>query len=102
MLYVPDSFVITLVTIPVCVFVAVTVTPGIKACEESWTNPPTDAFPVCANTLWAEPRHKDTIARTKSFLTITPPPWLEKGPVQVRCKFVQIVSSLLSGLLSSG
>jgi hypothetical protein len=31
MLYVPDSFVIAVVTTPVCVLRAVTVTPGINA-----------------------------------------------------------------------
>jgi hypothetical protein len=47
MLYAPDSFVIAVVTTPVWVFVAVTVTPGINAFEGSCTNPPTDALPLC-------------------------------------------------------
>src|SRR5437588_3794984 len=41
----------TVVVTPVRGFVAVTVTPGMKAWLASWTNPPTDAFPLCAKAL---------------------------------------------------
>jgi hypothetical protein len=37
--------------IPVCVFVAVTVTPGMLACVVSWTNPVIVALLLCDNTI---------------------------------------------------
>jgi hypothetical protein len=48
-LYEPVSFVIVVDTIPVCVFVAVTVTPGINAFDASETVPPSVALVVWAN-----------------------------------------------------
>src|SRR5262245_14438742 len=45
-LYAPVSFVIVVDTIPVCVFVAVTITPGISAPDASETVPPRVAFVV--------------------------------------------------------
>jgi hypothetical protein len=54
-------------TTPVCVLVAVTVTPGMKARVASWTNPPTDALLVCANKLFAETRQTSTLAAINSF-----------------------------------
>src|SRR5438876_549176 len=64
--YAPASFVRTVVTMPVPVFVAVTDTPGINAPEASETVPPRVALLVWANTK-AE-RNRNSIAAERAFI----------------------------------
>ena len=62
----------SLFTIPVCVFVAVMLTPGINAPVGSATVPPNVAFVVCAKTYGENSRHRNSTAKATGFL-ITPP-----------------------------
>jgi hypothetical protein len=62
-------------TIPVPVFVAVTVTPGINALLESETVPPRFAFVVCAN-VFVNRTGSSNAAITKSlFIKSSPTPF---------------------------
>src|SRR5436309_846472 len=56
---------------PVAVFVAVTVTPGIKALVESETVPPRVAFVVCAN-VFVKKTQSSIAAIKKSLFMILP------------------------------
>ena len=62
--------VITVLTIPVCVFVAVIVTPGIKAREASDTVPPSVAFVVCANAFEKKTQHSSIAAANTLFIDL--------------------------------
>lgn len=62
----------SLFTIPVCVFVAVMLTPGINAPVESATVPPNVAFVVCGKPFGESNTHRNSTAKTKVVL-ITPP-----------------------------
>src|SRR5262249_35263498 len=70
-LYAPDSLVTTVFMIPVPVFVAVTVTPGIKAPLASATVPPTVALIVCEKPFWAIRIHSKNTMYV-NFLRISP------------------------------
>ena len=61
-MYAPASLLITLVTTPVPSFVAVTVTPGIRASLESETVPLTVALVDWPNTIADNKRLKKTVA----------------------------------------
>ena len=59
-------------TIPVPVFVAVTVTPGISAPDASDTVPPTVALVDWANACNEKVRHSSNAAVKANFFTYTP------------------------------
>jgi len=58
--YVPDSLVDTVETMPVCVFVAVTVTLGTKAPDESVAVPPNVPLLDCVNVTVGKNRQSNT------------------------------------------
>src|SRR5207248_1678716 len=73
--------------IPVSIFVAVIVTPGMSAPVTSETEPPSVAFAVCPN---ADPtiRRHNTAAARKSLFTVHLP--LGLGPLCTKVTFVRI------------
>jgi len=60
-------------TIPVSVFVAVTVTPGTKAREASVTVPPNVAFVVWANTFEKKTEDSNMAAATSLVISLLHP-----------------------------
>src|SRR5215831_6970041 len=74
-------------TIPVCVFVAVTLTPGISAFEASDTVPPNVAFVDCANILPRRTRTSSADASQYRFIhSSTPEQILKVDAVYYRKK----------------
>jgi hypothetical protein len=65
------SFVRAVLMIPVSVFVAVIVIPGMRAPLASATVPPSVELLVCANNVVAAKRHR-AATRAKRFLIVTP------------------------------
>jgi hypothetical protein len=96
--YAPDSLLRTVVTIPVATFVAVIVTPGIRAPVESDTVPPNVAFVVCEN-VYAQ-LNRRTIVVVMTIPLIASPFFVAGKATNVgwnRAGFSRLVIGLLTG-----